>query len=658
MVTALGDRFPPLKKLSSLAICRITFLTDDSTIPSMVTVYKTFAPSRSNRPQLATNCLSSFDVATATPQELRQFSLQPSASCYPRESAKVLYTKRIMDTVISSAIQSAVKALYGLDTSVELSRPEPKFGDFATNVAMKLAGPTKKRSQDIAAELCARLEDDSNIDSLNIAGPGFINIRISNDNLNKVISGALGSKDYGHNQSLKDKVVVAEYSDPNPFKVLHAGHLYTSLVGDSIANLLEAAGATVHRVNFGGDVGLHVGKSMWAICEALGGENPDELESIKATDRADWMAACYVRGSNAYEDSEETKQEMIDLNKKVYQLHKVGDKDSPLAQIYWTCRQWSYDYFNQFYERIGTKFEKYYPESVTAPVGLKTVQEQLKKGIYEDSKGAVVFKGERFGLHTRVFINSEGLPTYEAKDVGLIIKKYDDYHFDKSVVITGNEITEYMKVVLKSIEQFAPELAQATTHIPHGMVKMSGGQKMSSRKGNILRAEDVLLAATNANKIVSGNDQSETVLGAVKYAFLKQRIGGDIIYEPEDSVALQGDSGPYLQYAHARACNILKKAGAKDLKPGPNQKLETGERQLVVKISEYEEVVAKAASELAPHHVCGYLYSLAQEFNRFYENNRVIGDPRESQRLALVGAYAKVLKSGLLLLGIHAPEKM
>jgi len=562
-----------------------------------------------------------------------------------------------MDTVIARAIQSAIKALYGLDVSVNLSRPEPKFGDFATNVAMQLAGSLKKKPQDIAAELCAKLEKESCIESVSIAGVGFINIRVSNDSLAAVVKDVLGAEDYGHNQSLKNKVVVAEYSDPNPFKVLHAGHLYTSLVGDSIANLLEAAGATVHRVNFGGDVGLHVGKSMWAICKALSGENPAKLKGIKDTERANWMAACYVRGSNAYEADEKTKQEMIELNKKVYQLHAAGDKTSPLAQIYWTCRQWSYDYFNQFYERIGAKFEKYYPESETAPIGLKTVLEQLKKGVYEESNGAVVFKGERFGLHTRVFINSEGLPTYEAKDVGLIIKKNEDYHFDKSVVITGNEIVEYMKVVLKSIEQFAPELSRATTHIPHGMVKMTGGKKMSSRKGNILRAEDVLAAASSANKVASGNDQTETVLGAVKYAFLKQRIGGDIIYDPNDSVALQGDSGPYLQYAHARACSILHK-GVQSTEYRVLSTFEPDERRLVVKISEYPEVVASAASELAPHHVCGYLYSLAQEFNRFYENNRVVGDPRETQRLALVSAYTKVLKSGLSLLGIHAPEKM
>src|SRR5690606_20622452 len=149
-------------------------------------------------------------------------------------------------------------------------------------------------------------------------------------------------------------------------------------------------------------------------------------------------------------------------------------QDSDLAKIYWQTRSWSYDYFNQFYERISVSFEKYYPESETVELGLKTVQENTGK-VYEKSDGAIVFKGEPYGLHTRVFINKEGLPTYEAKDVGLIMLKYKDYKFDKSIVMTGNEQAEYMKVVLKSIEQYEPELVKATSHITHGLVKLAGG---------------------------------------------------------------------------------------------------------------------------------------------------------------------------------------
>ncbi len=551
---------------------------------------------------------------------------------------------------VKEAVQKAVKEVFDVDTDVVLTRPDEKFGDYATNVALQLAGVVGKNPREVAEAIKNAVKSDS-IEESEVAGPGFINVTLTTAALRALIEAEPP-------KSLKDKVVVAEYSDPNPFKVLHAGHLYTSVVGDAIANLLENAGATVHRVNFGGDVGMHVGKTMWAILQELGGENPDKLNEIQGSERSEWMTAAYVEGTSAYEDNEQAKQEIVTLNKRVYALHSEDDHDSPFAVIYWTARQWSYEYFDTFYQRIGTVFEKYYPESAVSELGLKTVREQLDKGVFLESDGAVIFKGEDYGLHTRVFINSEGIPTYEAKDVGLIMTKWDEYHFDKSVVITGNEQAQYMQVVLKAVEQFAPELTEASTHLTHGIVKLQGGVKMSSRKGNILRAVDVLDAASEANKKATGKDNQDVVLGAVKYSFLKQRTGGDIIYDPEESVSLEGNSGPYLQYAHARACSILRKSPKSPELSTNNSSLEAGERTLVRKLGEYAEAVALATEELMPHHIATYLYELAQAFNRFYENNRVIGDPREELRVDLVKSYANTLKNGLNLLGIHAPEEM
>ena len=556
-----------------------------------------------------------------------------------------------MKQELEQAIASAVQELFATDVSIELARPDEQFGDFATNVALQLSKQLGLNPREIAEKLAVKLREtlDDTVKEVTVAGPGFLNLALTDAAL-------IGSVGHEAAKALDGKTVVAEYSDPNPFKVLHAGHLYTSIVGDAIANLLERAGGNVHRVNFGGDVGLHVGKTMWAILRALGGENPAGLAAIPASGRSEWLAQNYIAGTNAYEDDESAKQAIIQLNKRVYQIFADNDHQSPFAQIYWTCRQWSYDYFDSFYASIGSKFEKYYPESSVADLGLRTVKEQLAKGVFQESDGAVIFKGDDYGLHTRVFINSEGIPTYEAKDVGLIMQKREDYHFDKSVVITGNEQQQYMAVVLKAVEQFAPELVAATSHLTHGIVKLQGGTKMSSRKGNILRAVDVLEVAAEANKKLTGQENNATVLGAVKYAFLKNRIGGDIIYDPIESVSLEGNSGPYLQYAHARARSIL----AKTTGPGEAElaELEAGERTLIRKITEYGEVVDRAITELMPHHICGYLYELAQTFNRFYEHNRVIGDPREAVRLRLVDLYATTLKDGLNLLGITAPEQM
>jgi arginyl-tRNA synthetase len=454
------------------------------------------------------------------------------------------------------------------------------------------------------------------------------------------------------------KVIVTEYSDMNPFKQSHIGHLYTTVVGDVISRLYEAAGATVHRVNFGGDVGLHVAKTMWGILHFLGSENPEGLASVAddSKTRTTWLSQRYVEGNKAYETSDESKAEIIDINQKVYSLHAESDHDSPFAQIYWTCREWSYAYFKDFYDLLQvSQFEKYYPESVTAPEGIEVVREQLSNGVYQESDGAVVFDGEQYGLHTRVFINSKGLPTYEAKDVGLSMQKWRDYHFDESVIVTGNDIQEYMKVVLKSIEQFKPELAERTRHITHGNVKLAGGVKMSSRLGNGLAPEEVIESARQASVELTGKADGASVIGAVKYAFLRSRIGSDLIYDPVESVGLEGNSGPYLQYAHARARSILDKS---DNNPVMPTELQEGERTLVRKLSEYQETIDASTRELMPHHICTYLYELSQVFNRFYEHNRVIGDARESERLNLVQHYADTLKNGLNLLGIQAPNRM
>jgi arginyl-tRNA synthetase len=531
---------------------------------------------------------------------------------------------------ISNLLKSSINELFNIDIEPEITRPEEQFGDYSTNVSMQLGGKLKE---------------------VNIASPGFINIKLNDEALAELMN-QTPVKIY------EGKTVVAEYSDPNPFKVLHAGHLYTTILGDVIANLAENAGAKVHRVNFGGDVGLHVGKAMWAIIKELGGENPDALEQIPKEQRLEWISARYVEGSAAYEGDEEAKHAIQEMNKRVYQIHEQKDHDSPFAQIYWTCRTWSYEGFDDLYQKLQVKpFEKYYPESETTELGVKTVQEQLEKGIFEKSDGATVYKGEKDGLHTRVFITKQGLPTYEAKDLGLALTKWQDYHFDLSIIITANDIEQYMKVLLAALAHIQPELPKRTRHLTHGIVKLSGGIKMSSRLGNILRAQDILDSAAQANKKQSKQENYETVLAAVKYAFIKNKIGADIIYDPEESVAVEGNSGPYLQYAHARARNILAKAA--DAKQLPKEVIfDESERSLVRKIGEYNESVEKATNELMPHYIATYLYELAQTFNRFYEKSRVIEDERENVRLSLVNLYANTLKKGLELLNITAPDKM
>ncbi|MBQ9180835.1 arginine--tRNA ligase, partial [Candidatus Saccharibacteria bacterium] len=459
------------------------------------------------------------------------------------------------------------------------------------------------------------------------------------------------------------QTIICEFSDPNPFKVLHVGHLYTSVVGDAISRLFEASGARVIRANFGGDVGLHVAKTMYILQQK-------DISDLKIED----IARCYIEGTAAYDEDELAKTKITELNKEIYKINAEDIHGTPLSDLYWHGRELSYAYFKDFYAKIGVKFDKFYPESSVAALGLEKVQEQLSRGVYEKSNGAVVFDGEKFGLHTRVFINQEGVPTYEAKDVGLIFTKWEDYHFDKSVVITGSEQLEYMKVVLKSVEQYAPDLVEKTTHLTHGLVKLPGNIKMSSRKGNFLKAVDVLQVVADALHAEYPEADPAIALAATKYAFLRYKMGGDIIFNPHESVKMTGNSGPYLLYSAVRAKKILSGKGEKVGKTtgaplsqvsatsaGQSRHsilLNPSERALILKTLQYQDILAEATRELAPHKLANYLYELAQEFSRFYEKCQVAGSAKETERRIYVQAYLNVMTHGLGLLGIDTPEEM
>lgn len=541
---------------------------------------------------------------------------------------------------IREQIKTTIKDLYGLDVAPDITpSPENIDADYSSNIALKLAKDLHKAPMEIANEIAHKI-------SAKVSAPGFLNFTLPDEYLTAQIKN-LGTNFRGNISSdeYSGKTVICEFSDPNPFKVLHVGHLYTSIIGDSISRLFEYSGAKVIRANFGGDVGLHVAKTLYILEQ----KSPADftIEDI---------AKCYVEGTAAYEDSEGAHARITELNKKIYQINSENFHDSKLAELYWKGRELSYDYFKDFYARIGVKFDKFYPESTVADLGLKKVKEELEKGVYEMSDGAVIFNGEKYGLHTRVFINKEGVPTYETKDVGLIFTKWQDYHFNKSVVITGSEQLDYMKVVLKSVEQYAPELVEKTSHLTHGLVKLPGNVKMSSRKGNFLKAVDVLNMVRDELKTEYNSTDDTVALAATKYAFLKYKMGGHIIFDPKESVKMTGNSGPYLLYSAVRAKRIL--ANCKNNTEKKDYTYNNYEKNLAKKILEYKDTLKEAVAEMAPHKVASYLYELAQEFSRFYEHCPVAGSEREAERATLTKVYLNTMTHGLNILGINIPEEM
>lgn len=522
--------------------------------------------------------------------------------------------------------------------SVEVS-PSKNFGDYSTNVAMAL----KKNPEEIVEKI--RKEKNNFINKIEVKN-GFINFFVADkyfvDNLKSV------DKNYGRSKDLKNKKIVIDYTDPNPFKEFHIGHLMSNAIGESLSRIFEFQGGKVKRVCYQGDVGLHVAKAIW------GKINKPELT---------WGTA-YAFGSEKYESDEVAKKEIIELNKRIY-----NRSDKEINKLYDEGKKVSLEYFDEIYKKLGTEFDDLIFESQTGEIGKKIVEKGLKDGIFEKGKnGAIIFNGEKRGLHTRVFINSEGLPTYEAKDLGLAELKYKKYKYDESVIVTGNEVNDYFKVVLAAMEEINPKLAEGTKHIGHGMLRLPEG-KMSSRTGKVITAESLIKKVEELieEKIKDRNfsekekeEISEAVaIGAVKYSILKQSIGSDIIYDFDKSISFEGNSGPYLQYAYTRARSVLKKAKDESIKPS-FKKIPAEISELEKKISYFSEIVLKAEKSLDPHFITLYLTELAGSFNNYYAKNKIIDgtDDNSSYRVALTEAFSTIMKNGLYLLGIEAIEKM
>jgi arginyl-tRNA synthetase len=540
---------------------------------------------------------------------------------------------------IESAIQGALAQLGAGDVPFAVERPgDMAHGDYATNAALAAAKILKKNPTEVARTLAQTLEGKiAGVKKIEVAGVGFINFTISGLTIKDIVHEAHGEK-WGSNDLYKGKKVMVEYTDPNPFKEFHIGHLMSNAIGESIARLLEATGAIVTRANYQGDVGLHVAKAIWGKIQ-----KPE----------FSWGEA-YVFGSTEYENNKEA----IDvLNKKIY------ESDNSIAGLYEEGRNHSLEEFEKIYAILGTKFEKYFFESESWHVGLELVKKNIGK-VFEESEGAMVYKGEQDGLHTRVFLTKAGLTTYEAKDLGLLKLKEEAGDFDLSITITASEQKEYFKVVLAAAKHIdeVKDIANKTTHITHGMMRFQEG-KMSSRTGNVITGESLLNDLTDASKekmLERKAADADTVakqvaVGAIKYSVLKQGSGKDIIFDPEKSLSIDGDSGPYLQYALVRARSLLRKAAdAEAVDPEP-----AGPGPLERLLMHFPEVVEHAAAELEPHYVVTYLTEIASSFNSWYAGERFIVDGKVSRRtLAVIQAVENTLAQGLHLLGIPAPTEM
>lgn len=559
-----------------------------------------------------------------------------------------------MEDRIRQAITEGLAALGAGEVSFAVEWPvDPAHGDFAVNAALASAKQLGKSPREVAELLVPALTEALGADAarIEIAGPGFINVTLAPEAVNTELAQA--SKDtWGKGTAHAGERIMVEYSNPNPFKEMHIGHLMSTVIGEAVSRLMESSGASVLRDTYGGDVGPHVAKAIWGLRDAGIGETPTAEDIGKA----------YAHGSRAYEESEEAKQEIDTLNKAIYAMlakdpvSLTGDEHA-LYQEWVRGREVSVEAYRALWSRLGAHFDYTIFESEATPIGMRVVQDEIATGVFENSEGAVIYRGEKKGLHTLVFITSHGTPTYEAKDIGLAFWKEEHVAPDQVFILTAAEQIGHFAIVIAALGEFAPALADKMAHIPHGFLRLTTG-KMSSREGNVITAEglihEVIERAAEKNEDLLVAEQ--VALGAIKYMILRQSAGSDIIFDMEKSLSLEGDSGPYLQYALVRATSIL--ATAAESKAAIS--LESSEEVplLARLITRFPEVVRRAEEVRAPHILVTYLTQLAGEWNSFYAQERVFGSENEAYKLGLVQAFANTMQKGLALLAIPTPAKM
>jgi arginyl-tRNA synthetase len=531
--------------------------------------------------------------------------------------------------MLKEEIKKIISGVVGEDIDL-LSPKNNQFGDYSVNINRLNHKIDINKFENKYFE---KIEEKS----------GFINFYLSRDTLlNNLSEDTLFPK--------TELTALFEFGQPNTHKLPHIGHLFSYIYGESCSRLLEFTGNRIVRLNYQGDIGLHVAKCLYIVTKKK--QEIERLQSLE--EKINFLQTCYQEGSMIYEDKE-AKMSIDELNTKIY------EKNSEIFDLWKTTRQWSIDYYQKFEETINIKYQRSYFESETFEIGKKIVNENVGK-IFEKSEGAIIFDGEPYGLHKRVFINSLGNPTYEGKDIGLMSLKIKDWQFNKCIVTTANEQNEYWKVIKTASELIFPEIKDKITHLGFGMINLKSG-KMSSREGKIISA--INLIDEVKNKIIEKYPDTnieiieKIALSAIKYSFLKSEAKKNIIFDIEESISLHGNSGPYIQYAHTRCQSLLRNCEVKDY----DQKaldLSLEEMNLLRHLVVFENIVESSARLFSPHLLCNYLYELAKLFSVFYEKMPILKAPENSKffRLSLVKKTKEIICQSLSLLGIEALDKI
>lgn len=565
-----------------------------------------------------------------------------------------------MERTIKELIAQALKKnqMDAPQQEIQLTIPQLQFGDFSTNIAMILAKVMKKNPLAIAETLASAIEKNDTIEKVQVLRPGFINFWLSKQALIPPITDAVNAvfsipPVYFGNE----KKVMVEFAHPNTLKLFHIGHLRNISTGESVVRLLEAAGNTVIRANYQGDVGLHIGKTLWKMKQYISELGIDTIRTYSLRDKIALLGKAYAAAEKAFGEDENAKKEIYGINKMVYEA------DERIMDVWKETRDWSIAYFEEMYKRVYSHFDRCYFESEVHKSGLATARELLKKGILKESEGAVVFDGTEYGLDTRVFINSLGFPTYEGKELGLAQKEFKDFGtLDKNIHVVTPEQTSFFKITFKVEELMDKEIYGGKQHhLIYEWVKLKEG-KMSSRMGNVV--EGAWILDETKKKILEKFKDSESIaetlaVASVKYSFLKNSTSSVIAFDLDESISLEGNSAPYIMYTFARTQSILKKdTTAPQLTS--DSVLGESEHAIIRLLYQYREKVRKAAETFSPNLIAGYLYDLTREYNLFYQKNPILKaeENQKAVRIAITHAVGSTIKHGFMLLGIETVDHM
>ena len=598
-----------------------------------------------------------------------------------------------IEALISKAAGDAVKALYGMDATekmLQLQKTRSEFEGNLTLVVFPFVRAAKKSPEQTAQEIGEYLQANcSAVEKFNVV-KGFLNLSVGGGVWLELLKAIDADEHFGMKQATEDSpLVMIEYSSPNTNKPLHLGHVRNNLLGWSLAQIMEANGNKVVKTNIVNDRGIHICKSMLAWLKYGNGETPES--SGKKGDHL--IGDYYVAFDKHYReevkelvaqgmDEEKAKQE-APLIKEAHEMLVKWEQNDPEVRALWEkMNNWVYAGFDETYKKLGVGFDKIYYESQTYLKGKAKVEEGLAKGLFERHEdGSVWADLTKEGLDQKLLLRSDGTSVYMTQDIGTAEMRFQDYPIDKMIYVVGNEQNYHFQVLSILLDRLGFKWGKELVHFSYGMVELPNG-KMKSREGTVVDADDLMQlmvddALKTSMELGKFDDMSEAErqevarivgMGALKYFILKVDARKNMLFNPEESIDFNGNTGPFIQYTYARIRSILRKAS-----PNPLQRegaigselaggsLNEKEIELIQKMSEFGAAVEQAGKDYSPSGIANYCYELTKVFNQFYHDYSILNEPDEQKkavRLVIAKNVAKIIKNGMSLLGIEVPERM